>query len=376
MSRFVIACGGTGGHLAPGIAVAEELISRGHECVLLLSRKNVDRRFAAKYQNIRFESIPGCGLSLKPAKFAAFVWSQLRAVSFSLRLLRERPAAVMAFGGFTSMGVVLAAAMKRVPVILHEANRNPGRAVRVLRHFASRLYLPEGVRLNNVPMRLVRHPGYPVRREIACSDREAAKTALGFDSGAKLLAVIGGSQGAAALNDWAVRNAKTLCASGISLCCISGPDKDVPEELDMPGHSGVRAKTRFIPFCEQMGLLLSAADIVVSRAGAGSIAELVECGVPSILVPYPYAADNHQAANARYLECQGGCVVVDQTRIEGLLSEVLDLAFNDWLLNRMHENLARIRNPRCAADIVDDILSIGVAGESDKPSAAEEVLQK
>ncbi|HNX04199.1 MAG TPA: UDP-N-acetylglucosamine--N-acetylmuramyl-(pentapeptide) pyrophosphoryl-undecaprenol N-acetylglucosamine transferase, partial [Opitutales bacterium] len=274
------------------------------------------------------------------------------------RILSKRPAAVMAFGGFTSTGVVVAAWMRGIPVALHEANRNPGRAVRFLRHFAKRLYLPDAVTLSGVPASIVKYLGYPVRSEIRRTPRAQARSEFGFDQIGRMLVVLGGSQGASALNKWAAENAKALCSNGISLCCITGPGKDTPADFDMQGATGV-ARVRFIAFCDRMGTLLSAADIVVSRAGAGSIAEIVECGVPSILVPYPFAADNHQAANARYLEQQGGCVVVDQERLGGLLSEVLDLAFSDWMQERLSFNLEQIRREESASLIAADLMRLG-----------------
>jgi UDP-N-acetylglucosamine--N-acetylmuramyl-(pentapeptide) pyrophosphoryl-undecaprenol N-acetylglucosamine transferase len=360
MSRFVIACGGTGGHLAPGIAVAEELVSRGDKCVLLVSNKGVDQRLSAKYDKLVFVKTPGRALSSKWAVFS-FIISQLHAIIFAFRLLGRNTTAVMAFGGFTSTGVVIAAFLRGVPVALHEANRNPGRAIRFLRHFAKRLYLPDGIGLSGVPASFVHYVGYPVRKEIKKLPKTDARRKFGFDDCGKLLVVLGGSQGAASLNRWAVDNSKTLCANGISLCCVCGPAKNVPADFEGRDNNGRPVKVEFLPFCDRMGELMSAADIIVSRAGAGSIAEIIECETPSILVPYPFAADNHQMANARYLEQHGACVVLEQDRLEGLLSEVLDLAFSDWLIERLCFNLRQIRRKNCATTIADDLIELGGA---------------
>ena len=374
MSRFVIACGGTGGHLAPGIAIAEGLVSRGHECVLLVSRKGVDERLSEKYKNLHFVKTPGRAFSRSPIALFSFLASQIQAVIFAMKLLGKNTTSVMAFGGFTSAGVVIAAFLKRVPVALHEANRNPGRAIRILRHLAKRLYLPDGIGLKDVPASLIRYVGYPVRGEIKKISQEKARREFGFENIGKLLVILGGSQGAAALNKWAAENANTLCANGISLCCVCGPDKNVPADFETTDNSGKPAKVKFLPFCDRMGILFSAADLAVSRAGAGSIAEIVECELPSILIPYPFAADNHQMANARYLEKQGGCVVLEQGRIDGLLSEVLDLAFSNWLVDKFRFNLRQIRKPSCAASIADDLVELGnvkTANGKDNPGNKE-----
>jgi UDP-N-acetylglucosamine--N-acetylmuramyl-(pentapeptide) pyrophosphoryl-undecaprenol N-acetylglucosamine transferase len=370
MSRFVIACGGTGGHLAPGIAVAEELAARGHECVLLVSHKGVDERLSAKYDKLHFVKSPGRAFSGSPIAFIAFLFSQIHSIAFAFKLLGKKTTSVMAFGGFTSTGVVVAAFLRRVPVALHEANRNPGRAIRILRHFAKRLYLPEGITLSGVPASFIRYDGYPVRKEIKRTSKADARKEFGFDGDGKLLIVLGGSQGASSLNKWAANNARTLCTNGISLCCVCGPDKDVPADFEMRDNNGRIAKVKFLPFCDKMAILMSAADIAVSRAGAGSIAEIIECELPSILVPYPFAADNHQMANARYLEQQGACVVLVQDRLDGLLSEVLDLAFSDWLIDKLCFNLRQIRKQDCAGAIADDLLALGTAKAS-KPEVKQ-----
>lgn len=129
MSRFLISCGGTGGHLAPGIALAEELQRRGHEVRLLISRKQVDARLAEKYPQLVFEPVASAGLEGGLLGVARFGLGQLRALAAGWRRVRrERPAAVIGFGGFTSVGPAVAGWLQGVPVVLHEANRVPGRA--------------------------------------------------------------------------------------------------------------------------------------------------------------------------------------------------------------------------------------------------------
>src|SRR5476651_406397 len=158
MSRFLISCGGTGGHLSPGIALAEGLAARGHESVLLVSRKKVDARLLEKYPQLRFERMPGTGFSLHPVKFLQCLVSQAQGFLFCLRILRtQRPDGVIGFGGFTSAPVVLAARVLGVPAALHESNRVPGLAIRALGRFAQRVYLPPGIRLDSVRAVATRH---------------------------------------------------------------------------------------------------------------------------------------------------------------------------------------------------------------------------
>ena len=151
MSRFLITCGGTGGHLSPGISLAEGLLERGHEVTLLISMKKVDSRLIEKYPNLRFERMPGSGFSWNPVRMARFATSQLAALRFCIAMARaERPVVVVGFGGFTCAPAALAGRMHRIPVALHEANRVPGLAIRFLGRLAERLYLPLGIRIPGV----------------------------------------------------------------------------------------------------------------------------------------------------------------------------------------------------------------------------------
>lgn len=372
MSRFLISCGGTGGHLSPGISLAEGLRARGHEAVLLISRKRVDERLVGKYPDLEYVRIPGTPFSLRPVKFARCVASQTRAFSLCCGLVRRRrPDAVVGFGGFTSAPVAIAARLHGVPVALHESNRVPGLAVRTLGRIASRVYLPLGVGLGGVSPAAIRHVGLPVRNEIAPRPRGEACHALGLDPNRRVLAVIGGSQGASALNDWVRGNLESLAAEGIQVYCLTGLGKGEPEDRWLRMREGAPILSRFAPFSDQIADLLSAADLVVSRAGAGTLAELMRCETPAILVPYPHAADDHQRANAAFFERQGGGLVVDQERMAGLLAEVLDTIFNDWLLRKFRGNLRRMDRANPLELMLRDLEGIATgAGDAEPPRLA------
>jgi UDP-N-acetylglucosamine--N-acetylmuramyl-(pentapeptide) pyrophosphoryl-undecaprenol N-acetylglucosamine transferase len=356
MSAFLISCGGTGGHLSPGIALAEALTARGHTVTLLISRKKVDARQIEKYPGLRFERMPGSGFSWSPAKLARCAVSQGQAVAFCTRLVRSlKPAAIVGFGGFTSFPAVLAGRLAGVPVALHESNRVPGLAVRVLGRLATRVYLPYGIRIRGVGIGATMHIGLPVRREIARIPKAQARSALGLDPNQKVLVVLGGSQGASVLNDWARASLPRLALEGVQVCCVTGLGKGEAQSLELPAKSGAKVRALFIPFCDRMGELLSAADLAVSRAGAGTIAELVRCETPAILIPYPHAANDHQRPNAAFFERQGGGLVLDQSRIGALGTEVLDTLFNDWLLAKFCANLRRMDRTDPAGVMVRDL---------------------
>ncbi len=356
MKKFIIACGGTGGHLAPGIALAQALLKHGHAATLFISHKQVDTRLVEQYPNLAVARVTSAPFGARPDVLARFLARQARGFLFSWRYLKQhRPDAIIGFGGFTNVGVVVAGRALGIPVALHEANRIPGRAVRRLSGMAARLYLPPGVRLPGIRGVIVRHTGLPVRNEITRLSRDQACARLGADPAQKLLVVIGGSQGAGNLNQWARENLSAFALEGIQVYCVTGLGKGAAGVQELRDRKGRIVRAWFEPFSAQVGVLLSAADLVVSRAGAGTIAELVRCETPAVLVPYPHAADNHQWANAAYFEQQGGGVVVGEAALAGLRQEVLDVIFNDWLLNVFRGNLHRMSQENCIDNIVLDL---------------------
>jgi len=356
MSKIIIACGGTGGHLAPGIAVAETLQAKGHNCCLLISQKQVDSTLIVKYGHLNFYKTPG--LPFYGGFFARFksAWSIVSGYLFSRKLLRkEDPDLVLLFGGFLSVGLGVASRIAGVPIALHEANCCPGKSIRLIKRLATRIYLPDGVRLKGVLSSRVRYLGYPVRADIKHVLKADAWRRLGLKIPHKLLVIIGGSQGASALNDWVIHNFSDLAESGVSVYCVTGLGKSSKSTIHEVNERGDDITATLVPFSDCMGDVISSADLVVSRAGAGSIAEIVRCRAPSILIPYPFAADNHQEANARMHEQHGAGLVLDQSNIAGLKREIMELIFNDWLLSKFKSNLERLDRLDSCEEITKDL---------------------
>ncbi len=362
MSKFLISCGGTGGHLSPGIALAEGLVARGHTVMLLISQKKVDARLIEKYPHFDFVRVPGTGFSWSPVGLARCAVTQAQGLVCCLRLVRRlRPDGIVSFGGFTSAGVVFAGWLCSLPVALHESNRVPGLAIRLLGGLARRVYLPPGIRLAGVPAAATRYMGMPVRKEIVRLPVEASRAALGLDPNRKVLVVFGGSQGSGPLNDWLRHNLPALAAEGVQVFCVTGLGKGASGARELKTKTGAPVRAVFTPFCDQVAELLSAADLVVSRAGAGTIAELIRCETPAILVPFPQAADDHQRANAAFFERQGGGLAIDQAFLSTLQNEVLEVIFNDWLLRKFRGNLQRMDRANSLALMLDDLETIVAA---------------
>ena len=371
MRNIVIACGGTGGHLTPGIALAQNLEERGYPSWLFISQKAVDSRLARKYPKLSFEPMPGAPLIKSPlgiAKFGhGFIFSFLRSYRFYGKIGAD---ALVGFGGFSSFGPAMAARAKGVPIFIHEANRAVGKAVRFLAKRSNRLYLPEGMHLEGMSPEVIRNIGYPLRKEFRRIPKERARKQLGIALSDRLLVVLGGSQGAVALNRWVKDKLEPLAAEGISTYCLTGMNNESSGVVQLEGIGGQTVTNRFVSFTDEMSAVLSAADLVISRAGAGAIAEIVRCRIPSILIPYPHAADNHQFLNGEFLERKGGAILCTEDKMaENLLDEVREVMFNEEFRSILRRNLFALDNGDVASRISEDI------AQSLKERAIQEPVQ-
>lgn len=353
MRTYLIICGGTGGHLTPGIALAEGLRAKGHRCILVISQKKVDAKIIKKYKHLSYEEAPGIYFSWRPQHFYRFLLQFFKSLAFYTKLIeRIKPDYILGLGGFLTVASVLAGWYKKVPCVLHEANRVVGRSIRLVSVLARRVYVPVGVTLRSLPPRSIRYCGCPVRQEIQCIPRHIARYKLNLPIRGTLLVVLGGSQGAKALNLWAKEHFSYLAEHAINVLCITGEGE---EQTLYPSPNTGNHYAIFRPFSDNMAAVLSAADLVISRAGAGSLAEIVRCKVPSILVPYPHAADQHQEANAQFLEQQGCSIVVSQADLACLASETLDLLYTPEALQFFRKNLQRLHHTNALEFMTEDL---------------------
>ena len=195
-----------------------------------------------------------------------------------------------------------------------------------------------------------------MRKEFRRLPRERARKQLGIPLRDRLLGVLGGSQGASSLNKWVKSKLASLADEGISTYCLTGMNKESSGVVQLDGPSGQTVTSRFVSFTDEMNVVLSAADLVISRAGAGAIAEIVRCRVPSILVPYPYAADNHQFLNANFLEGKGGAIVCEEKDMNtSMTDEVREVMFNEEFRAILRRNLFSLDEGDAAARMVGDI---------------------
>jgi len=374
MKNVVIACGGTGGHLTPGIALSQALEEKGYPTWLFTSQKEVDSRLASKYGKISFVSMPGAPLIKTVGGLFRFGQGFLRSFIRSRRFYKKVGADLLiGFGGFSTFGPAVAARSLGIPLFVHEANRAAGRAVRFLARRADRVYLPEGMWMDGISSEKTVNIGYPLRQDFRRIPMERARKILGIPMSEKLLVVLGGSQGASSLNQWVKQNLQHLAEDGISVYCLTGLNKESSGTLQMEGPGGRVLTSKFVTFTDDMNIVLSAANLVVSRAGAGAIAEIIRCRVPSVLVPYPYAADNHQLLNANYLEAKGGAIVCEDHLLEeSLLSEIREVMFNEEFRAILRRNLFALDNGDVALKMAWDIVH---SFDREDPLTSSEHLQ-
>ena len=357
MKNIVIACVGTGGHLTPGIALSQNLEERGYPSWLFISQKSVDSRLARKYPKLSFVPMPGSPLIRTPLGIIRFVFGFISSFIQSYRFYGKIGAdALVGFGGFSSFGPAMAARARGIPVFIHEANRAVGKAVRFLAKRSTRLYLPEGMLLDGISPEVIRNLGYPLRKEFRRIPKERARKQIGVSLNDKLLVVLGGSQGAVSLNKWVKNNLENLAAEGISTYCLTGMKNESSGVVQLEGLGGQIVTSRFVSFTDEMNAVLSAADLVITRAGAGAIAEIVRCRIPSILIPYPHAADNHQFLNAEFLERKGGGILCSENNLVGsLMDEVREVMFNEEFRTILRRNLFALDSGDVASRISDDL---------------------
>ena len=306
---FVIAAGGTGGHIFPGLAVAAALKARGATVLWLGAKGALEERLVPAH-NLPIELLSISALRGKGAK--AWLIAPLkmsRALLEALNVLRRhRPRAVLALGGFAAGPGGLAAWLLRRPLLVHEQNRIPGLTNRVLSRLAMRTLsgFPDAFS----PRLKTEFVGNPVRAAI--TQLAAPAERLGGRKGALKVLVVGGSQGARALNRVVPAALARLDAASFELWHQTGPKH---HDEAQSAYTQAQVSGRIEPFIKDMAGAYAWADLVVCRSGALTLAELCAAGVASILVPYPHAVDDHQSANARYLSEAGAALLVPEREL-------------------------------------------------------------
>lgn len=356
--RVFMSGGGTAGHVYPALTVAAELADE-HDVTFIGTPNGLEARLVPE-AGVRFRGLPSRGFDrARPLSLlTAVVVMAFSAIKAWRWFGAERPDVVIGFGGYVSLPVGLAAVARKIPLVLHEQNSVPGLANRVLSRWAS----AAGVTYEeSAPLlfrtRAVEVTGNPVRPEVLASSRVTGRARLGVRDEDLVLLVFGGSRGARHLNQAIARLKHRLMAvDGLVVIHVTGPS----ELESVRGLLGDVDTHRWHThaYLDGMGDVIAASDLVVCRAGATTIAELTALGAPSILVPYPYATDDHQTKNAVTLVEHGAAIAIAD-------SELDDAGFGDEIVallgdGKRRANMAAASRSLARTDAADRVATLAV----------------
>ena len=354
--RLIIAGGGTGGHLFPGIALATALQQRipATQVLFIGTSRLLDQQALA---GLGFELVAlDCG-GVKGLNLATKLRSLLQlpgAVVEALRILRRfRPDLVFGVGGYVTGPVLLAARLLRIPIGIHEQNSVPGMANRWAGKLADRICISLPCIPSFPPARTVQ-TGNPVRQEIlAAAGRKKPGAAM------PTVLVLGGSQGAHRVNTLMMAAMEQLVAEHVPVRLIHQTGT-ADQESVAQCYQRLGVEAEVVPFIRDMAGVYARADLVVSRAGATTLAELAVMGLPTLLIPYPYAADNHQVTNGEYYVKGGGCLVLEESGLSGetLARTLSEHLHNPEELHTMAANMKTMAMPDATDRIVDECLRL------------------
>jgi UDP-N-acetylglucosamine--N-acetylmuramyl-(pentapeptide) pyrophosphoryl-undecaprenol N-acetylglucosamine transferase len=347
----LIAAGGTGGHVLPSLAVAEALSARGVRVTFAGSPDRVEARLVPE-SGYAFDAFTISGLPRRPGPaLARALWRAALAPEACWGILaRRRPDVVLGGGGYVAGPMVLAAALRRIPTALMEADAHLGLANQLAAPFARRVFLafPVEGRAGSK----YRVTGRPIPARSRAVPRDDARRLFELPAEERVLLVFGGSQGAASLNELSIAS---FGADGPAVLHLSG-ERDFEQlrgRVERPDY-------RLLPYTDHFGAALAASDLVLARAG-GSVWELAAAGLPAMLVPYPHATADHQTKNAAFFEAAGGAVLVPEPELARAPGLVRSLLADDARLRSMGEAMRRVARPQAAAEIAEEVIALATA---------------
>lgn len=344
--KILIAGGGTGGHVNPALAMANNLRIKYPDAKFLFvgSKRGLENDLVPK-EGYKIARIPVKGFSRKG--FLSKIWPYMVLVAGMIKsffiFIKFKPDMAYGTGGYASGPILFWTSLFKVPTLLHEANVLPGITNRMLSGKADIIAIsfPESREFLKKAKR-IEITGNPIRKKILMADRTSSRESLGLDISEKLVVVMGGSQGARPINDAAVEmlggiykdgDFKLIFAPGKRhYVAVSSIITNKFENVEIPSY------------IYDADIVYSAADLIINRAGASTISEIAALGVPSILIPSPYVSENHQEKNARTLEANGGCVVLKDNELSGqiLYDNIMGIIGDDNKLKSMREAAASI----------------------------------
>ena len=356
--NVIFAGGGTGGHLIAGLSIAQEISSRfpGANIIFFGTSKKGESGYIGK-SGYEFKQIKACKFT-SFIRLPVFIIASLIGVIYSLiNIIRIKPDIIIGLGGYGSALPVVAACIAGVPIVLIEQNVIPGRANLIMARWADAVLCHwESTKRRFKKVHSVSVTGIPIREGVIANGAEIGKNPFGLTSQGKTLLVMGGSQGAQAINKVILQSIPELkdLIPDLQIIHLTGKEgyKEAKDVYDNLGISSFVSE-----FSNDMGIAYKLSDLVICRAGANTIAEISAVGIPAILIPYPYATDNHQYWNAYELARIGGALIIkqDELKPERLTELISDLFRNDEELDNMKKINRSLSKPFAAEQVVDKI---------------------
>lgn len=357
--KIGVACGGTGGHIFPGLATANELASRGHDVTLWLAGKDIENESVKGWQG-QVITIPAegfqFGLSFRSVKT---IFRLIKAYRLALKHMKNnRPDVVLAMGSYASFGPIKAAWKLGIPYVLHEANLLPGRAVTMLASKATTVAVSFEKTSYYLKHSNIVRTGMPLRKDIqaACTKERVARS----ETDPLRIMIMGGSRGAQVLNELLPQALSMASEKGVELRVIHIAGlQDTDEIQAVYDKAGISAEVHH--FVQHMEEVYLKTDLAICRSGAATCAELAVFGVPALLIPYPHAVRDHQMSNARILQDSTAADVVDQRDLTAtwLRDYLINVSEKPGRLERMSTAMKKRGQSDAAQQLANLIEKVG-----------------
>ena len=370
MKRIILSGGGTGGHIYPAITIAKELAKLEDVEVLFVGTPNGMESRIIPVEGYPFASIPAYGLKRElTLKNVSILMKTAGSLFKAKSILKHfKPDVVIGTGGYVCGPILLAAALSHIPTLIQEQNVIPGITNKILSHFVDRIalgYADAAARFSK-PEKCV-YTGNPIRSDIVEAEREESRRALGLSPDTFMVLVTGGSRGAHSINH-AMTGVHEYFRNDPNLCLyhVTGTleyDK-IKEELNADENGRIGKTGRIVKYEYHMPKVLAAADLIICRAGAVSLAELSARALPAILIPYPYAVEDHQTFNARVFVAEGAARMIVDKYLTGkeLIQDISYLKSMPSSLRNMSDASARLGKIHAGEDIAKMALEFAERG--------------
>lgn len=356
--RFIISGGGTGGHIYPAVAIANELKSRFPEAEFL---------FVGAKDKMEMQKVPQAGYAIKGLWIsgiqrkltldnAMFPFKLLSSMWNSFRIIKSfKPDVVIGTGGFASGAVLKAASMLGIPTVIQEQNSYPGITNKLLAKKANKICVAYENLERFFPKDKMILTGNPVRQDlINGANKSEAIAYFKLDANKKTLLVLGGSLGARRINQLIEKELDFLLSQNIQIIWQCG-------KLYLNDYSKYNEKenVQVVAFIDRMDLVYAAADVVISRSGASSVSELCIVGKPTIFIPSPNVAEDHQTKNAKAISDKNGAILIRESELETQFETVFsDLISNESKQSELSQNIKKLALPNATKDIVEEIIKL------------------